>query len=188
MASLRVGLVLLAVPLAHGLARPASAPRAQRGLARRDFGAAISLAAASQFLGAAPQAALAEETSSGLVYKVIKKGKGETPAVGELAVLRWTASCNGVVFDDLYKANDFYYHRVGSGNLVPGVEEALSLMHAGDIWDLEIPGKLAFGPKGKRASPGQPSIPPNATLKYTLELVSLPGRDEDILDVTGGGD
>ncbi|KAJ1621236.1 hypothetical protein T492DRAFT_575384, partial [Pavlovales sp. CCMP2436] len=113
----------------------------------------------------------------GLVYSVTKSGANgnPTPVVGELAVLRWVASCNGVTFDDLYKRNDYYYHRVGSGNLVPGVEEAVLLMRSGDVWELEIPGSLGFGKSGKKASPGQPSIPPNATLKYKLEIMSLPG-------------
>jgi FKBP-type peptidyl-prolyl cis-trans isomerase len=156
------------------------------------FAEGVSLLAASQVLSAAPRAAGAEgaiKTASGLSYTVAKSGRGTlTPAVGELALLRWKASCNGVVFDDLFKKEGFYYHRVGSGNLVPGVEEALYLMHAGDVFELEIPGPLGFGPKGKKASPGQPSIPPNATLKYTLELLALPGRDEELLEVTGGGD
>lgn len=169
----------------HGVVAARSAVSGP-ALSRRSFSQAISLAV-SLSVAPLPLPARAETTQSGLAYKVIKAGKGPNPVVGELAVLRWKAEANNVVFDDLYaKTDGYYYHRVGSGNLVPGVEEAVLLMRPGDVWELSIPGPLGFGPKGKKASPGQPSIPPNATLKYTLELVALPGRDEDLLEVTGG--
>jgi len=181
-----ISLAVLAVQLAQGLVQPGSAPRPRMDIVRRDFGKAVGLLSASQLIGAAPRPAFAETTASGLTYTIVKKGTGAQPVVGELAVLRWTASCNGVVFDDLYKKDDYYYHRVGSGNLVPGIEEAVLLMHSGDVWELEIPGPLGFGKAGKKATPGQPSIPPNATLKYKLELAALPGRDDDLLEATGG--
>lgn len=59
-------------------------------------------------------------------------------------------------------------------------------MHVGDIWQLELTGEQGFGKSGKKATPGQPSIPPNAPLTYKLELVSLPGREDELLEVTGG--
>lgn len=55
-------------------------------------------------------------------------------------------------------------------------------MKVGDIYDLTIPGDLAFGSKGRRASAGKPSIPPNATVNYTLELTTIPGREEELLE------
>lgn len=55
-------------------------------------------------------------------------------------------------------------------------------MKVGDIYDLTLPGDLAFGSKGRRASAGKPSIPPNATVNYTLELTTIPGREEELLE------
>lgn len=55
-------------------------------------------------------------------------------------------------------------------------------MKVGDIYDLVIPGDLAFGKKGRRASAGKPSIPPNATVTYTLELTTIPGKEPELLE------
>lgn len=56
-------------------------------------------------------------------------------------------------------------------------------MRVGDIYELTIPGQLAFGSKGRRASAGKPSIPPNATVNYTLELTTIPGKDRELIEV-----
>lgn len=55
-------------------------------------------------------------------------------------------------------------------------------MKVGDVYDLTIPGDLAFGSKGRRATAGKPSIPPNATLNYTLELTTIPGKEKELLE------
>lgn len=61
-------------------------------------------------------------------------------------------------------------------------------MHVGDVYTLKIPGDLAFGKKGRRASSGKPSIPPNATVEYEVALVEFPGRQDELLELTGGTD
>jgi len=94
-------------------------------------------------------------------------------------------AATGAVFDDILASPNPYYTRIGSGNVLPGVEEALVLMHSGDIWDLKIPGRLAFGEKGRSASAGKPRIPSNAVIDFRLELVAVPGRDEEILEING---
>ena len=57
-----------------------------------------------------------------------------------------------------------------SEKVLPGVEEAVKMMHTGDVWELAVPGKLGFGEKGRSASPGKPRIPNNAVrlLPYPL--------------------
>lgn len=55
-------------------------------------------------------------------------------------------------------------------------------MNVGDVYELTLPGDLAFGTKGRRASAGKPSIPPNATVNYTLELSTIPGKEEELLE------
>jgi hypothetical protein len=44
-------------------------------------------------------------------------------------------------------------------------------------------GEFAFGKKGRPASPGKPRIPPMATVEYDLQLVALPGREVEIIDL-----
>jgi peptidylprolyl isomerase len=59
-------------------------------------------------------------------------------------------------------------------------------MRVGDVYDLMVPADLAFGAKGRRASAGKPSIPPGAVIDFTLMIASLPGKEEELLEVTGG--
>lgn len=141
---------------------------------------------------AAPAAAPASKTvtlKSGMQYEVVKKGTGGTPKVGDLIAIRFKGAvkATGAVFDDIMSSPEPYYTRLGSGNVLPAVEEVLPLMRSGDVWDLTIPGKLGFGEKGRSASPGKPRIPGNAELSFTLELVAVPGKDDEILEL-GLGD
>lgn len=55
-------------------------------------------------------------------------------------------------------------------------------MKVGDVYDITLSGDLAFGKKGRRASPGKPTIPPDATVFYTLELSTIPGKEIELLE------
>lgn len=160
-------------------------PLMTQALDRRDAMHIAGSAALLQLIR--PQWAAAEEitTKSGLSYSIVKSGNGGQPTVGDLIAIRFKGAvkASGVVFDDIMTSSEPYYTRVGSGNVLPGVEEAVKLMHTGDVWDLTIPGNLAFGPKGRSASPGKPRIPSDATISFVLELVAVPGKDDEILEI-----
>ena len=42
-----------------------------------------------------------------------------------------------------------------------------------------------FGSKGRSASPGKPRIPGDATIEFRLELASVPGKDEELVEMNG---
>ena len=44
---------------------------------------------------------------------------------------------------------------------------------------------LAFGPKGRPASAGKPRIPGDAIILFEVEMVGLPGREEELIDLIG---
>jgi len=175
-----------AISFQNALVTRASAPAMSASWkpARRD---ALWAAAASVLLAASPVRAEEVTTSSGLKYSVVKSGNGGQPAVGDLIAIRFKGkvAATGAVFDDILESPEPYYTRVGSGNVLAGVEEAVKLMHSGDTWDLTIPGDLAFGSKGRSASPGKPRIPPGAVIDFRLELVAVPGKDDDIIEQNG---
>jgi len=126
---------------------------------------------------------------SGLTYSVIKKGSGgEKPIKGDLVAIRFKASIQGTgaIIDNIMDSPEPYYYRAGSGVVVPAVEEAVLMMRTGDVWQMVVPPELGFGSKGRSASPGKPRIPGTAVLDFTLEMVAVPGKDEELLDVTGG--
>ena len=44
---------------------------------------------------------------------------------------------------------------------------------------------MAFGPKGRPASAGKPRIPGDAIIVFEVEMVSLPGRETELIDLIG---
>lgn len=129
--------------------------------------------------------AFAEKLPSGVTYEVIKKGDGPQPEVGELIAIRFAAFCGSNKIDDIFDTPEPYYTRVGSGGLLKGVESTLPLMRVGDRWRLEIPGELAFGSKGRPASAGKPRIPADATIIFEVEVVGLPGKEPELIELIG---
>mmetsp|Transcript_46652 Transcript_46652/g.116894 ORF Transcript_46652/g.116894 Transcript_46652/m.116894 type:complete len:175 (-) Transcript_46652:173-697(-) len=132
-----------------------------------------------------PPVGTTETTDTGLQYTVLTQGKGPKPKVGDLVAIRFSASFNGKEFDNTFKTANSYYYRVGSENVIAGLDQAVRKMHVGDKWQLKIPPSLAFGDKGIKSSPGKPKIPGGAEIEYTVFLETFPGAEEEILDVNG---
>mmetsp|Transcript_11139 Transcript_11139/g.24110 ORF Transcript_11139/g.24110 Transcript_11139/m.24110 type:complete len:200 (+) Transcript_11139:32-631(+) len=159
------------------------------GMSRLDFVKAGSLAAAGIALSPAMPAFAGEKVTlpSGVVYEVVKSGSGPKPDKGELAGIRFKANveASGNVIDDILETPEPYYTRVGSGGLIKGVEEVLPSMRVGDRWIITVPGSLAFGPKGRSASAGKPRIPGDATIIFEVEMVGLPGKEQELIELIG---
>lgn len=64
--------------------------------------------------------------------------------------------------------------RVGTGQVVPGLDEALTTMRSGGMRRVYIPGELAF-PKPLKAAAGRPSVPANSPLIFDVQLLYIPG-------------
>ncbi|EJK54543.1 hypothetical protein THAOC_25816 [Thalassiosira oceanica] len=92
---------------------------------------------------------------------------------------------SGNKIDDIFETPEPYYTRIGSGGLIKGVEEVLPKMVVGDRWVLTVPGPLAFGPAGRKASAGKPRIPGNQEIIFDVEMVGLPGKEQELIDIIG---
>ncbi|HTY60024.1 MAG TPA: FKBP-type peptidyl-prolyl cis-trans isomerase [Bacteroidota bacterium] len=105
---------------------------------------------------------------SGLQYKVVAAGKGKNPTVNSTVTVQYSGRLlDGTEFDSSYKRGEaatFPCNRV-----IKGWTEALQLMKEGSKWELYIPSDLAYGPTGY----GGGVIPPNATLIFQIELLSV---------------
>lgn len=44
---------------------------------------------------------------------------------------------------------------------------------------------MAFGPKGRPASAGKPRIPGDAIIIFEVEMVGLPGKEPELIDIIG---
>ncbi|PIK15233.1 FKBP-type peptidyl-prolyl cis-trans isomerase [Halobacteriovorax sp. JY17] len=104
---------------------------------------------------------------SGLQYRVLTEGSGKTPTNTDTVEAHYEGKLiNGSVFDSSYQRGQTIDFPVNG--VIPGWTEALQLMSEGSKWQLFIPANLAYGEAG---SP--PVIPPNSTLLFDVELVSV---------------
>ncbi len=104
---------------------------------------------------------------SGLQYRVIKSGSGQTPAASDIVTVSYKgAMVDGVVFDQT-KPDETRQLPVGS--VIQGWKEALSLMKEGDEWELVVPSNLGYG----EAHAGNGRILPNQTLVFNLHLIAV---------------
>jgi FKBP-type peptidyl-prolyl cis-trans isomerase len=109
---------------------------------------------------------------SGLQYKVIKSGKGESPKKTDTVRAHYQGSfLNGQVFDSSYRRGQPASFPVNQ--VIKGWTEALQRMKVGDKWQLFIPAELAYEESGKRDQQGNTIIPPNATLIFDVELLGV---------------
>jgi len=119
------------------------------------------------------------ELSSGLQYKVIKKGKGDSPKAIDTVKVRYRGTLiDGTEFDSSYKRGEEPVPLQVS-RVIKGWIEALQLMKEGAKWELYIPSDLAYGPQGP------PNIGPNATLIFEVELVSIEAAKQTLPPMPG---
>ena len=103
---------------------------------------------------------------SGLQYKVLKEGTGETPTANDKVKTHYRGTLiDGTEFDSSYKRNQPAEFAVTG--VIKGWTEALQLMKTGAKWELYIPADLAYGTRGR------PSIPPNSVLIFEIELLEI---------------
>lgn len=110
---------------------------------------------------------------SGLQYKVITQGTGAKPTASDTVVCNYRGTLiNGTEFDSSYKRGQPATFPVSG--VIKGWTEALQLMPIGSKWQLFVPGDLAYGER----SPA-PQIPPNSTLIFEVELISIQAKNAD---------
>jgi FKBP-type peptidyl-prolyl cis-trans isomerase FklB len=129
---------------------------------------ALSATANTAFLAANAQKPGIVTRPSGLQYRILRSGTGKRPAGNDVVRLAYGIRLiNGTLVDSTTPVLPATL-AMNSVSLA-GLAEALSLMHAGDRWQLVIPANLAFG--GRDAMNG--AIPPHQTLLMDLTLVSV---------------
>ena len=111
----------------------------------------------------------AQKTASGLYYVVVQEGTGEQAVKGKTVAVHYSGKLtNGNEFDNSYRRGEPIEFKLGIGQVIPGWDEGIGLMNVGSKYTLIIPSELGYG---KRGAGGV--IPPNATLVFETELISV---------------
>ncbi len=104
---------------------------------------------------------------SGLQYKIIKEGEGDSPKATDTVSVNYKGTLiDGTEFDSSYKRGQPASFKVNA--VIAGWTEALQLMKKDAKWELYIPSNLAYGERGAGRQIG-----PHSTLIFEVELLSL---------------
>ncbi|MCA9800194.1 MAG: FKBP-type peptidyl-prolyl cis-trans isomerase [Cyanobacteria bacterium HKST-UBA06] len=96
-------------------------------------------------------------------------GEGTEAASGHTVTVHYTGMLlDGTKFDSSLDRNQPFSFRIGAGQVIRGWEEGLVGMKVGGKRTLTIPPDMAYGSRGV-----PPAIPPDATLKFDIELLEL---------------
>jgi peptidylprolyl isomerase len=128
------------------------------------------------------------QTESGLQYRDVKEGTGDTPKTGQTCLVHytgwlWENNAKGKEFDSSVGREPIAFP-VGEKQVIPGWDEGIATMKVGGKRDLLIPAKLGYGAKGSSGV-----IPPNATLFFEVELLQVFKKTESglqYIDVKAG--
>lgn len=128
---------------------------------------------------------MSSEAEAGSVgIKVLRTAKGQTIKAGDEVAVWYTGTLvdGGSQFDSNYNFPAFeqvagrtpFTFVVGAGQVIAGWDQGLVGLPLGQMVELTIPGDLAYGATG---SP--PAIPPDAALRFQVELIGVLPKDED---------
>ena len=99
---------------------------------------------------------------------VLRQGAGKRPMASDRVRVQYSGRLlDGTVFDSTYERGN-KPAEFSLGQVIAGWTEGLMLMPIGAKYRFWIPGELAYGQSG---SP--PSIGPNATLTFDVELLDV---------------
>lgn len=108
-------------------------------------------------------------TPSGLKYKDLVVGTGESPQTGKKVTVHYTGTLeDGTKFDSSRDRNDPFTFNIGVGQVIKGWDEGVATMKVGGRRELVIPAELGYGSRGAGGV-----IPPNATLIFDVELLGV---------------
>ena len=107
-----------------------------------------------------------ETLASGLQYKVLQSGAGDTPQNDSTVTIHYRGTLvDGREIDSSYSRNEPVTIQVDQ--VIPGWTEALTRMPVGSKWQLVLPPELAYGDMG-----AGDFVEPGSTVVFEMELIS----------------
>lgn len=105
-------------------------------------------------------------TSSGLRYRILRKGSGRQPTASDSVTVHYRGWLDsGKEFDSSYSRAETTSFPLNG--VIAGWTEGMQLVGQGGMIELWVPARLGYGKAGNG------NVPPNATLHFIVELVSI---------------
>lgn len=105
----------------------------------------------------------------GMKIEILKQGTGDDAKVGDNIVVDYVGTLpDGTKFDSSIDRNQPFPYTLGQNMVIQGWEKGLLGMKVGEKRKLTIPPELAYGADGR-----PPVIPPNATLIFEIDMLSI---------------
>ncbi len=106
---------------------------------------------------------------NGLQIEQVKVGTGAEAVAGKMVDVHYTGTLtDGTKFDSSKDRGEPFSFPLGAGMVIKGWDEGVAGMKVGGIRNLTIPPELGYGASGAGGV-----IPPNATLKFEVELLDV---------------
>jgi FKBP-type peptidyl-prolyl cis-trans isomerase FkpA len=121
----------------------------------------------------------AQKTASGLYYTIEKTGSGPAVTQGQVVSMMYTGkTLDGKVFDSnrdtaFHHAGQPLTFKAGMHQMIPGMDEGVTLLKKGGKATLYLPSPLAYGEQGP------PNIGPNAILIFDVEITDVKAGGPD---------
>jgi FKBP-type peptidyl-prolyl cis-trans isomerase FkpA len=129
----------------------------------------VALLTVSFACGQKPATGTEVTMADGLKYTDEQVGTGAEAVPGKTVVVHYTGWLdNGTKFDSSKDRGQPFTFPLGGGRVIKGWDEGVAGMKVGGRRTLVIPPELGYGARG---APG--AIPPNATLKFEVELLDV---------------
>ncbi len=105
----------------------------------------------------------------GIQIEELREGAGAEARAGNTVTVHYVGTLtSGQKFDSSRDRGKGFTFKLGAGQVIQGWDQGVAGMRIGQIRKLTIPPELAYGARGF-----PPVIPPNSTLVFEVELLSV---------------
>jgi FK506-binding protein 4/5 len=117
---------------------------------------------------------ITEKKDGGVIKYLERNGSGdERPSLGDTVYVHYVGTLlDGTKFDSSRDRGEMFTFEVGKGSVIKGWDLGVPTMKRGELSKFTIRADYGYGSAG---SP--PTIPPNATLVFEIELFDFHGED-----------
>ena len=107
--------------------------------------------------------------NEGIEYEDQINGDGDEATPGKTVEVHYTGwLADGTEFDSSHKRKETFRFKLGGGQVIQGWDQGVAGMKVGGVRKLTIAPEFGYGERGAGGV-----IPPNATLIFKVELVSI---------------